>query len=140
MLTAIEKVMALQNVDVFAEVSTQHLAHLSVIAEERSCNAGDVLYREGDPPRAMYLILEGRVRLHRGDLDVTIAGPDEVFGTWALFDDEPCVATATVLEPSRVLCIERDNFIDLLADYVQITQAVLRMMAKRLRGLVARVQ
>lgn len=140
MLTAIEKVMALQNVDVFSEVATQHLAHLAAIAEEVTCRAGDVLYREDDPPRAMYLILEGRVRLHRGDFDVTIAGPRDAFGTWALFDDEPRVATATVLETGRLLCIERDNFVDLLADYVQITQGVLRAMSKRLRGLVARVQ
>ncbi len=140
MLTVIEKVMALQNVDVFSEVSTQHLAHLAVIAEEIACRTGDVLYKEADPPLAMYLILEGRVRLHRGDLDVTIAGPNDVCGTWALFDDEPRVVTATVLETSRVLCIERDNFIHLLADYVEITQGVLRAMTKHLRGLVERVQ
>ncbi len=140
MLTVLEKVMVLQNVDIFFEVSTQQLAHLAVIAEETSCRVGDVLYREADPPRAMYLVLEGRVRLHRGDFDVTIAGPNDVFGAWTLFDDEPRVATATVLETGRLLCIARDDFIDLLADYVQITQGILKAMVKRLRNLVGRIQ
>lgn len=140
MLTVIEKVMALQNVDIFSEVSTEQLAHLALIAEEAPCEAGEVLYREAEPPGAMYLVLEGRVRLHRGNLDVTIAGPDDVFGTWALFDDEPMVVTATVLESGRLLRIERDDFVDLLADYVQITQGVLKAMVKRLRSLVGRVQ
>ena len=121
-------------------MSTEQLAHLAVIAEEASCEAGEVLYREADPPRAMYLVLEGRVRLHRGNLDVTVAGPNDVFGTWALFDDEPMVVTATVRESGRLLRIERDDFVDLLADYVQITQGVLKAMVKRLRGLVGRVQ
>ena len=140
MLTTIEKVMALQNVDIFSEVSTEQLSHLALIAQDISCVAGDVLYRESDPPQAMYLVLEGRVRLHRSELDVTIASTHEVFGTWALFDDEPMVVTATVLEPCRLLRIDRDDFIDLLADYVQITQGVLKAMVKRLRGLVGRVQ
>lgn len=140
MLTTIEKVMALQNVDIFSEVSTEQLSHLALIAQDISCVGGDVLYRESDPPQAMYLVLEGRVRLHRAGLDVTVASTHEVFGTWALFDDEPMVVTATVLEPCRLLRIDRDDFIDLLADYVQITQGVLKAMVKRLRGLVGRVQ
>ena len=140
MLTVIEKVMALQNVDVFSEVSTEQLSHLALIAEEVTGEQGDVLYKESDPPQAMYLVLEGRVRLHRDQLDVTIASAHDVFGTWALFDDEPMVVTATVLESCRLLRIGRDDFIDLLADYVQITQGVLKAMVKRLRGLVGRVQ
>jgi CRP/FNR family transcriptional regulator, cyclic AMP receptor protein len=140
MLTTIEKVMALQNVDIFSEVSTEQLSHLALIAQDISCVTGDVLYRESDLPQAMYLVLEGRVRLHRSGLEVTVAGPHEVFGTWALFDDEPMVVTATVLDPCRLLRIDRDDFIDLLADYVQITQGVLKAMVKRLRGLVGRVQ
>jgi len=140
MLTTIEKVMALQNVDIFSEVSTEQLSHLALIAQEVTCVAQDVLYHESDPPQAMYLVLEGRVRLHRSGIEVTVAGVSEVFGTWALFDDEPMVVTATVLESCRLLRIDRDDFIDLLADYVQITQGVLKAMVKRLRGLVGRVQ
>lgn len=140
MLTTIEKVMALQNVDVFSEVLTEQLAHLALIAEEVSFGTNEVVYRESDPPQAMYLVLEGEVRLHRGDLEVTVARENDAFGTWALFDDEPMVVTATVVSPCRLLKIDRDDFIDLLADYVQITQGVLKAMVKRLRGLVGRVR
>lgn len=140
MLTTIEKVMSLQNVDIFSEVSTEHLSHLALIAQEVSYQAGEILYRELDPPQAMYLVLEGSVRLHRGELVVTLAQENDVFGTWALFDDEPMVVTATVVDTCRLLRIDRDDFIDLLADYVQITQGVLKEMVKRLRGLVGRVQ
>ncbi|MCZ6632985.1 MAG: cyclic nucleotide-binding domain-containing protein [bacterium] len=140
MLTVIEKVIALQNVDVFSEVSTEQLSHLAVIAEEITCEADETLYQESDPPDAMYLVLEGRVRMHRNGIDVTIAESGDVFGTWALFDDEPMVATATPMEFTRLLRIDKDNFIDLLGEYVQITQGVLKAMVKRLRGLVGRVR
>ncbi len=138
-MTVIEKVMALQTVDIFSEVSTEQLSHLAVIAEEVTFQAADVIYKESDPPTAMYFVLEGKVKLHREELEVTIAEANDVFGTWALFDDEPMVVTATPMETTRVLKIDKDDFIDLLADYVQITQGVLKAMVTRLRGLVGRV-
>ena len=139
MLTVIEKVMALQNVDVFSEVSTEQLSHLAMIAAEVTFSEGDVIFRESDPSDSMFLVLDGAVRLHRGELEVTVAHENDVFGTWALFDDEPRVVTATTVEPATVLRIEKDDFIDLLADHVQITQGVLKGMVQRLRSLVGRV-
>ena len=139
MLTVIEKVMVLQTVDVFSEVSTEQLSHLAMISEEVSFPDGEAIYGEGDASNAMYLVLEGRVRLHRGDLEVTVAGAHEPFGTWALFDEEPRVTSATPLEDVHLLRIDKEDFIDLLADHVEITQGILKAMVKGLRGLVGRV-
>ena len=136
MLTVVEKVIFLQNVDVFSEVSTEQMAYLAAIVEEISYAKDIVIYKEQDPSDAIYLVLDGKIRLHRNGVDVSIAGPREAFGTWALFDEEPRVATATTLEDTRLLRVNRDDFIDLLSDHVQITQGVLRALTKRLRGLI----
>ena len=140
MFTVIEKVIFLQNVDIFSEVSTEQLGYLAVISEEVSFPKTETIYREQDPPDAMYLVLDGRVRLHRDSLEVTVAGPGEAFGTWALFDDEPRVVTATALEEARLLRIDKEDFIDLLAENVQITQGVLKALARRLHSLIGRVK
>jgi CRP-like cAMP-binding protein len=68
-----------------------------------------------------------------------VAKDREAFGTWALLDDEPRVAGATAEIETRLLRIDREDFIDLLADHVQIVQGVLKMAAKRLRRLIGRV-
>jgi CRP-like cAMP-binding protein len=67
-----------------------------------------------------------------------VAKHKDVFGAWALFDDEPRVATATTLEDTRLLQIDKEDFIDLLADHVEITQSILKVMVRRLRKLMAR--
>jgi CRP-like cAMP-binding protein len=138
MLSVIEKVIFLQNVDVFSEVPTEQLAYLAAIAEELSFGANESLYEEHDASDSMYLVLEGRVRLHRGETQVTLAGAGEAFGTWALFDDEPRVTAATTLDATRLLRIDKEDFIDLLADNIKITQGVLKAIVKRLRGLMGR--
>ncbi len=139
MLTVIEKVIFLQNVEEFSEVSTEQLAHIAAIAEEVSFPHGETIYKDQDPAETTYLILEGQVRLHRNDLVVKVAGSNETFGSWALFDDEPRMTSATAIEETRALRIDKEEFIDLLADNVQITQGILKAMVKKLRGLVGRV-
>ncbi len=136
MLTTIEKVIFLQNIDVFDEVPTEQLAEVASIAEEMSIMEGDVIYRENDASDALYLVLEGQIRMHRGDDEIAVVGAKEAFGTWALFDTTPRVVTATALSDAHLLRVEREEFVDLLADHVQIAQGVLQTVASRLRRLV----
>jgi CRP/FNR family cyclic AMP-dependent transcriptional regulator len=135
-MTIIEKVLALQDVELFSHVSTEALAQLAAIAHEESFNSGDDLFRENDAAEALHLILSGQVRLHRGGRDVTQAGAGDVLGTWALLDVESRVATATVTEPVHVLRIDRADFFDLIADNLEITRGVLRALTSRVRRLI----
>ena len=139
MYTTIEKVIFLQNVDVFSEVPTEQLAYVAAIAEEVSYLKNDDIYETNHPSDALYLVLEGKVKLHRDGEEITTAGAKEAFGTWALFDDEPRVTTASAVEDSRLLRIDREDFHDLLSDHTEITQAVLKNIAGRIRGLIDRV-
>jgi CRP-like cAMP-binding protein len=139
MLSIIEKVILLQNVDVFAETPSEQLSYLAAIAEELTFSAGDIVYKSDEPSDALYVVLEGKVRLHRGKEEITVAGSNEPFGTWALFDETPRVATATAVDDTRALCIDRVDFLDLLSDHVQITEGVFKALVGRLRGLLDRV-
>jgi CRP-like cAMP-binding protein len=139
-LTVVEKVILLQNVDVFANVPTEQLGHMAAIAEVVSALEGDVIYREGDESNALYVVVEGNVRLHQGDDTITTAERSDAFGTWAVLDAEPRVTTATVFADTRLLRIDRDDFLELLADHSEITQGVFKTIAGRMRRLLGRVQ
>ena len=139
MLTTVEKVIILKDIDIFEFTSTEDLAHIAAITDEVNFHTDETIFEEGDISDAMYLVIEGKVRLTRGDQEVMVAQKKDVFGTWALFDDEPRVVAATTLEDSRLLQIDKEDFIDLLADHVGITQSVLKTMVKRLRNLMTRI-
>lgn len=139
MLTVIEKAMFLQNVEVLADVPAEQLSYLAAIAEERVVPEGETIYRTHEAADSMYVVLEGRVRLYRDGLEIGIIEPKGALGAWALLDDEPRVVTAEALADTRLLRIDKDDFIDLLSDHVEITQGVLKTMTKRLHGLTGRV-
>jgi CRP/FNR family cyclic AMP-dependent transcriptional regulator len=139
MLTTVEKVLFLQDVDIFEFTSTEDLAHIAAITDEVEIKADETIFKEGEFPDAMYIVSEGKVSLSRAGQEVMVAKHKDVFGTWALFDDEPRVATATTTEDTHLLRIDKEEFIDLLADHVAITQSVLKTMVKRLRKLMTRI-
>ncbi len=140
MLTTIEKVIFLQNVDVFSDVPTEDLAYLAAIAEEIKHEKEDIIYNKDDQADALYVVLDGKVQLHIDENVVTTAEANDAFGTWALFDEEPRVTTATPLEDSKLIRIDREDFYDLLSDHGQITQAIFKTIVKKFRGLVEKFE
>jgi len=135
MYSVIEKVIFLQDIDVFKKVRVEDLEHLATIAEERSFLADETLYEMNESADSLYLVISGKVRLHRNGEEIGVVGAREAVGTWSLFDTQPRVATATAVQETDTLCIVREDFYDLLSDHVRIAEAVLRSLARRLRAL-----
>ena len=136
MLTAVDKVLFLQNVDLFRYATTEELAYIGSIAREVERPKGTIIFKEGERADAMYLILKGRVRLHKDGQEILVAGEREAFGTWALFDTEPRIMTATAIEEVHLLKIDQEEFYDLLADHIEITQSIFRALVQRIKGLI----
>jgi CRP-like cAMP-binding protein len=139
MMNLIEKALALQEVDVFADVSTENLGFLAGITSELRIEEPAVLYRENQLPDSMFVIVEGRVALGKSGRPLTVAGPKDVLGAWALFDQEPHLSTARAEPGTVVLKLEREAFFDLLADHMSITQGILKALARRVRRLAGAV-
>jgi CRP-like cAMP-binding protein len=139
MATLVERVILLEGVDVFSDVPTEQLAQLAAIAEEVTHPPGACIYAERDPSDAMYIVLSGQVRLHRGVAPVSFAEREVAFGTWALFDDELRVVSATAVDEVQLLRIDKEEFLELLADNVEVTRGILKTLAGRLRLLAERV-
>ena len=134
MLTIIEKVIFLQDIDEFAEIPTEQLSHIASITEEIELEPNTTIIQQHEPAEALYLVLEGKVRLHRDGHEMMVVEEKGDFGLWSLFDKEqPNIATATTLEPTRLLKIDREEFYEIAADYVEITQGIIKSIARRLR-------
>jgi len=136
-LTTLDRAIRLQRVELFSDMETDALALAGSIAAQVQCPPGTVLFKEGGSSSALYIVLEGRIRLTRGDREIFSVGPGETLGNWALFDDQPTMASATCVEDTSVLKIEREDFFDLLADHADMTQKMFKALVKRVRNLLS---
>lgn len=135
MLTIIEKVIFLQGIKAFAEIPTEQLSHIASITEEIELEPDAILIEQDEPVDALYFVIEGKVRLERDGREIMQAGKNEDIGTWSLLDEEPNIATAVAIEPTRLLKINREEFFEIVADYVEITQAIFKYLTRRIRRI-----
>ena len=136
-MTPVERVLVLQGVDLLKDVGPRHLLALAEVAREVEILAGDTIYREEDSADALYIAVQGRVRLSVDGKLLSEVGPGEAFGSWALVDDAARGQRAECIESGVALALDREEFYELASADLTVLQQVVRVLAKRLRALVA---
>jgi CRP/FNR family transcriptional regulator, cyclic AMP receptor protein len=139
-MNIIERVLLLQNIELFNEVTTEQLSFIAAIGKEKEVASGKMLYRENDEADGLYVVISGAVAAKRGDDVIEQIGPNGSFGIWAFFDDQPRLTDAIAVEPSTLLFVSREDFYDVLADHVDIVQNIMKQLVQRLRRLTSEVE
>lgn len=97
---------------------------------------GEVLFRQGDPGDAAYVVLEGvlEVWIDIGAERVRMAvlEPLELVGEIAVFSGQPRIATVSAAREAMVLVIARDALLDLVQRSGSAAQAIITDLGRRL--------
>lgn len=105
-------------------------------------SADTILFNEGDPGDALYIILQGEIEVLQvfdgALIHLTTLLPGEYVGEMALLDDSPRSATVRAARDSLLLAIFKKDLRDLAADYPALYNDTARMLSVRLREMNAR--
>jgi CRP/FNR family transcriptional regulator, cyclic AMP receptor protein len=120
---------------------------LEAIATPKHWSPGALLFQEGVEHEAIYLLLDGHVRLEmlardRGRVPLMTVGAGDVVGWSPLFGGHPMTATATALEPTHAFAFDGKQLRDLCAANHELGYHVMRHIAMTLseRLLATRLQ
>jgi CRP-like cAMP-binding protein len=136
-LTPVERVLILKGADLLRGVGPRHLLGLANVCREIPMYKGDTMYVETDAADALYMVVEGRVRISTEDRTLSEVGPGEAFGTWSLVDDSSRGHRAECLEDGMALALAREDFYEVAVGDLTILTELVRVLAKRLRELAA---
>jgi len=143
MLSTVEKVLFLKSIDLFSQIPGEDLAAIALISSEESRDQADEIFAEGESGDALYLVIDGKVRVHKSDRVIAELGERECFGEMALVELQPrsaaCVVrkktvTYSLTNPELWNVYKSDNFA-----YVIILQNICRMLSRRLRKADSRI-
>jgi uncharacterized membrane protein len=128
----------LADVGFFKLLDDDERAVLAQQLEHRIFPAGATIFREGDPGGVMYVLRSGRVELWVYDEDhqrVVLATFEEgdFFGELSLFDQEKRSATATTLQSTEALVIDRTDLGLLFKQKPDAAFDVIAALGRRLR-------
>jgi CRP-like cAMP-binding protein len=123
----------------FADASEHVLSRVSDAGRERQLVRGDVLFNEGDPPDALYLVVSGRIAIamaspvDKRESVVALMEPGDLFGELGMLDDGPRSALARALERSLVLEVPFEPVREMFQEDPRLLWNVTRLLATRLR-------
>lgn len=101
--------------------------------ETHKIKAGDVIFREGDQARELFVIKSGSVRIQIGNRTISELGPDSIFGEMALIDNERRSATAIAVTDLELVPVSEKQFLFLVGQTPYFALKVMRVLAQRLR-------
>ncbi len=135
-------------VPLFQELTPEELDRIITLGRLVTYSKGAMLFVEGDPGEALYIVVDGSVRIGKnvpGAKEEAMAFIERggCFGEMALFDEFPRSATAIAHQECRVLFIEKQAFLDLLRGEPVIGRKILwafcRTLSVRLRETTDRI-
>ena len=104
----------LANMPLFSRLTERELLRVMQAVEVREYKDGDAVIREGDKGDELFIVLEGKVRVSRGEQVLTHLGPGEHVGEMALIRSVPRSATVSSVGPAELIAIRRADFFEIL--------------------------
>ena len=128
----------LDHISLFAPLTAQVRGELAAWMQKRVCATGEVIFSEGDPGDAMYVVEDGYVSIYVTDkdmgltVDVASLGKGEAFGEMALVTGEGRKASVKALEKTSLWVLHRDVFFRLVQAVPQMGITIAATLARRL--------
>lgn len=133
-----EKKEYLKRTPVFAGLSDTELDEILPLVIQRKLRKDTVVFHEGDPASAFYLVKKGRVKIYKVSPDgreqvLAILGDNQIFGDVPTFDGGPYPATAATMADSEIYLIRREDFLEVVRRHPDIAIKVIAVLGQRLR-------
>ena len=131
-----EEVDLLRRIPVFANIEPSKLKLLAFTSERLTYAADEVVFKQGDPGDAAYIIIRGSadviVETPKGPLIVATLTNNDFVGEIAILCDVPRTATIQAKTELEALCISKDLFFRLVREFPEMAVEIMRVLASRL--------
>ena len=135
MYSTLEKTIILKSVDLFKSIPAENLSRVAQITEEVRCEKDDPIIEEGEYGDSLFIVVNGNVKIHKGETEITRMGEGSCIGDMALLDGEPRSADVTAVEETTLFKIEQEGFYEVMGSHGDIMEAIIKNLSGRVRNM-----
>ena len=133
-----------RKIPLFAGLEEEALRALSARTVLKAVPANTVIFREGDVPEALYVVVSGKVKVYLNDEDgkqllLSIKGPGDYFGEMML-DDKPRSASVVTEEACEFAVMSRELFTSFVLEHPKVALQIIRDLIRVGRGMNVRTR
>ena len=127
-----ERVNLLRTVEIFSETGEELLREIALKLSRFLAAADEKIFAKGDPGDAMFIIVEGKVKVHNEDYTLVEMHAGQVFGEYSLVEKVNRSASVSALEPSEFLRLDQADFYDLIGNHPAVNKGVMKALIKQM--------
>jgi CRP/FNR family cyclic AMP-dependent transcriptional regulator len=140
-----EDLETLAETTLFCGLGSDELQKLVMFAPVRRYKARTVIMEKGDEASALYVILDGSVRIfaqgeEEKEITLNELGAGQYFGELALITDKPRCASAITTTAARLLAVSKPQFTEFLATTPDAAPRMIHYLAEKVRELTHDVE
>jgi CRP-like cAMP-binding protein len=128
----LERLRVLRCIPLFAEFDCRNLRQLAAKLDRLEVQAGEVVFRQGEPGDSFYILECGKVSVQIESVERATLGPGEYFGEIALMTAAPRSASIVAVQPTTLLRLRAPDFAVMLRDCGALKSAMERASSRRL--------
>ncbi len=133
-----EDALLLAKVELFANVAPRRLKLLALASSRVLFAAGQDLCVEGDEGYEAFILVAGeadvKINTPKGVATVARLKRNDIVGEMAILREMPRNATVTAVSEVTTLRIGKQDFLNLMKEFPEVTVEVMRSLAERLAG------
>ena len=142
---ATDRIAILKSVALFADLSEKELGFLAERSSVKQISANELIFSEGDPCQGLFIVQSGAVKIFK----MAPNGREQVLGIertgnsvaeLPVFDGGDYPASTIAVEDSALLFVRKEDFRALCLEHPEVALKVLRVVGRRLRGLVGIIE
>jgi signal transduction histidine kinase len=125
----------LRTVPLFENLTDDKLAWISEHADEVRVEAGDVIARQGDPPKGFYVVMEGETewtrKVGQEEIFVVTLGEGSIFAELIMVLDAPYPTTGRAVTEVGLLKLDAPSFWEMLRICPEVLRGILTTSVER---------
>lgn len=129
----LETALLLHHIPLFADLQPEALLPLARLSSYQTLAPDEVLFEQGAFGDALFIIVQGVLRVERDGHLLARFGQGEAVGELAALDWQPRSATVVADGATTLLRVERNDLMDLLQGEPVLLNSLITMLCRRIR-------
>lgn len=133
-MDTIEKMFVLRKVPIFKMLDGELLLSIAEETSALDMQAGQSIFKKGDPPDGIYIVVSGKVKLTKDSDTISYVTENGFFGELALLDNETRYADAVAETEGMLLFLDKQTFNQISDDQPIVFRETVNYVMQYLRG------
>jgi len=132
-----QRITRLKQIPLFATLKTTDLERLVEDFRVREYTRDEIIFRQGDESREIYVVIKGKVRIFKispsgNETSITIFSTDDIIGEQAAISNRPRNASAKAIGSVSLLTMSQERFIYHLENVPTLALNLAQLLSQKL--------